>query len=71
MSETDGDHRRLSPIVALLTEPDFWSAAVRERAGGVVGRPGPGVQLTLPPTAAWLPPTDTDVDEDQVEDAID
>ena len=70
ISETDGDDRRLSPIVALLTEPDYWSRAVRERAGGIVVQKAQG-PADLPATSAWLPPTNPDVDEDDVEDAID
>lgn len=70
ISETDGDHRRLSPIVALLTEPDYWSLAVRERAGGIVVQTARG-PADLPATTSWPPPTDATVDEDHVESAID
>jgi hypothetical protein len=70
VSETNGDHRRLSPIVALLTEPDFWSQAVRECAGGVLIEPARG-PADLPPTARWLPPADVAVDDAEVEDALD
>lgn len=70
ISETDGDRRRLSPIVALLTEPDFWSRAVRDRTGGIVVQNAQG-PADLPATSSWLPPRDLDADEDDVEDAID
>lgn len=40
VSDSAGEHRRLSPIVSLLTTPDS-SEAVREVAGGVAVEPGP------------------------------
>lgn len=70
VSETDGDHRRLSPIVGLLTRPDFWSAPVVALAGGVEVTVAQG-PADLPATARWLAPTDREVDDDDTEDAID
>lgn len=70
VSETDGDHRRLSPVVGLLTEPDFWSKPVVQLAGGIAVTQAQG-PADLPATSRWLEPTDHEVDDDDVEGAID
>lgn len=70
ISQTDGDRRRLSPVVALLARPDHWSRVVGDVAGGVVVDQAQG-PADLPAATAWLPPTDHQVDDDDVEDAID
>lgn len=69
VSDSAGEHRRLSPIVSLLTTPDS-SEAVRQVAGGVTVVPGPS-PAERAADRERPEPDEPDEDEDVLVTAVD
>jgi hypothetical protein len=70
ISQSDGDRRRLSPIVSLITSPQAASSAVRARAGGLVISSVPS-PADLPASTTWPSAAEVDVVEEDVAAGLD